>query len=150
MKKSLIIFVSLISLQSWALNWQVIGPCSAEPLYQGSIEADLNKSLGEISLQVFDANKIPYVGVPQGFSSINKSPSGMDAIEVVSDSELRAYGWCYSINGQLPSQAPSELKPQSQQDTLIWYYGYVTHKDNQWGDYCAPGYRIKAAQFCRK
>lgn len=150
MKTSIIILVSLFSLQSFALNWKVVGPCSAKPLFKGSIEADLNKSVGEISQQVFEANQIPFVGVPQGFNSINNSPMGLDAIEVVADNELRAYGWCYSLNGLRPSQAPSEVKPQSQDDTLVWYYGYVSNKNNQWGEACEPGYRIKAAQFCQK
>lgn len=149
MKKYFVILISMFSVQSFALTWKVVGPCSKTPLYEGIFEADLNKSVGQISQELFDANKVPYVGMAGGFNSINNSPTGFEAIELVSENELRFYGWCYSVNGEVPSVMPSQIKPASQNDVLVWYYGYSTNKNRQWSsDYCAPGYQVKAEQFC--
>lgn len=141
----------MISVQSNALTWKVVGPCSQTPVFEGAVEADLNKSVGQISQEIFDAHKVSYVGSAEGFNSINKSPIGLDSIEVVSNNELRAYGWCYSVNGEIPSVMPNQVKPTSQNDVVVWFYGYMTNKNNQWSsDYCAPAYQVKAAQFCGK
>lgn len=152
MKKYLVLAMIFGSLQqASALTWKVFGPCSETPVFEGSFEADLNKSVGDISIQIFEANKVPYVGVSAGFNSINNSPLGLDAVEVVADNEMRAYGWCYVLNGKIPKVMPDKIKPQSQKDSLFWFYGYSTNKNNQWqDDYCTPGYEIKADQFCEK
>ena len=150
--KTLILFLLLsFSLNSQAVYWKVYGPCDEKPVHQGQVIADLEKSVGAISIQVFDANKIPYIGSDEGLNSVINTPTDLNSIEVVSDRELRAYGWCYSINGQNPSQMPHELKFSAQSDELIWFYAYSTNKDNKWmDDYCTPAYLIKAKQFCEK
>lgn len=150
MKK--LLFASLIALPltTHALTWKIFGPCSDKPLYEGAYQADLNKSIGEISIEIFEKNKIAYVGVPAGFNSINNSPTGLDALEVVSDTEMRAYGWCYLVNNKMPVEMPDQVKPKSQDDKLVWFYGYGTNKDNVWIEYCSPGYWVKPDQFCKK
>lgn len=148
MKKALIVASLFISVSVHAVTWKVFGPCSDQPVYQGTYQADLTKSVGEVSIEIFNQNKIPYIGTDAGFNSINNSPTGLDAMEVISDTEMRAYGWCYTVNGQVLTAMPDQMKLKTQQDTLNWFYGYSTNIKNQWKDYCSPGYWIKAKQFC--
>lgn len=150
MKRLTLLLSLILPLKSHAVTWKVFGPCSETPVYQGSFKADLNKSVGDISIDIFNQNKIPFVGVAAGFNSINNSPMGLDALEVVSDTEMRAYGWCYAVNGKIPTDMPDKAAVKSQQDTIVWFYGYSTNKNNEWTDYCSPGYWIKAKQFCEK
>lgn len=148
MKNAILFLFLLLPLSANAVKWKVLGPCSNKPVFQGAYEADLKKSVGEISQEIFNANKIPYVGMAAGFNSINNSPIGLDALEVVSNTVMRAYGWCYAVNGRIPKVMPDQVQAASQDDTIAWFYGYSTNIENEWTDYCIPGYQIKAAQFC--
>lgn len=135
-------------MQSQALTWKVFGACSSSPVQQGEVTADISKSVGAITVDIFNQNKIPFVGAAEGMNSILNTPIGMDAMEIVSQTEMRVYGWCYSVNGKQPLQMPHEIKFQKQTDELIWYYAYSTNNKGEWTDYCSPAYWIKAIQFC--
>lgn len=150
MKKIALVFFALSSIKSHAITWKVFGPCdSNNPVVQGVANADLTQSVGANSVAIFDQNKVPYIGVAEGFNSIINTPIGLDTIEVVSDNELRAYGWCYSVNGRLPEGMPGQVHFTSQSDVLVWFYAYSTNKNGEWmDDYCSPAYWIKAKQFC--
>lgn len=151
MKNTIFFLVLMATLKAPAVSWKVFGPCSNQPVAQGEFPADLSKSVGQISLEVFEKNKIPYIGVAEGFNSIMGTPVGLDSIEIVSDAEMRAYGWCFSVNGKVPVGMPHEVKFDLQKDQLIWFYAYSTNIKNEWqSDYCSPAYQIKAKQFCGK
>lgn len=140
----------LFSLNAQAVSWKIFGACENKPVHEGAYEADLQKSVGTISLEIFDLNKIPYVGSEEGLNSVLNSPIGLDSIEVVSDTEMRVYGWCYLVNGKQPMEMPHKIQFKNQSDKLIWFYAYSTNKNNQWEDYCSPAYWIQAEQFCGK
>ncbi|MFV3407600.1 DUF4430 domain-containing protein [Bdellovibrio bacteriovorus] len=149
LKPLLPLLVVLTASQSQAVSWRIFGACKNTPVHEGTYQADLTKSVGALSLEIFDANKIPYVGSAEGINSIINSPIGLDSIEVVSDTELRAYGWCYTINGKQPTEMPDKIHFKSQDDKLTWFYAYSTNKNNEWTDYCSPAYWIAADQFCK-
>lgn len=148
MKKVALIVSVLFSFQAQAISWKIFGACKNSPIHQGVHEVDFSKSVGQISIEIFEQNKIPYVGAAEGLNSILNSPIGLESIEVVSDREMRVYGWCYTVNGKQPLEMPHKVYFETQEDRLIWFYGYSTNKDNEWIDYCQPAYWIKAQQFC--
>lgn len=135
-------------LSAQAVSWKVFGACQDEPIHSGSYSADLNKSVGELSVEIFNEHQIPYVGVAEGFNSILNSPIGLDSIEVVSDVEMRVYGWCYSVNGEQPEAMPHKIFLTSPLDEIVWFYAYSTNLYNEWTNYCRPANEIKAEQFC--
>lgn len=139
----------IASFSSYSATFTVYGPCSPTPAYNGNIEViDLKDSVGKISLNVFEDQKIPYIGNESGFSSILNTPTGIDAIEVLSDTKMRAYGWCYSVNAIGPDVLAGDYFLNSKDDKIVWFFGYSTYDQGQWIDYCVPSYKIKAAQFC--
>jgi hypothetical protein len=148
MKHLLLALTLFVSTQAHAIKWEIYGACSNKPVHQGDYQADLTHSVGAISIEIFDANKFPYVGAEEGINSLLNSPIGLEAIEVVSDTKMRAYGWCYTVNGQQPTEMPQFLNFDNQNDKLVWFYAYSNFENNKWGDYCIPAYHIKAAQFC--
>ena len=148
MKYFLFTLSLIVSAHSQALTWKVFGACTNKPVQQGEIAADLSKSVGAITVEIFNQNKIPFVGAAEGMNSILNTPIGLDAMEIVSQTEMRVYGWCYSVNGKDPVQMPHEIKFKNQSDELIWYYAYSTNNKGEWTDYCSPAYWIKAIQFC--
>ncbi|MFM6928721.1 MAG: DUF4430 domain-containing protein [Bdellovibrio sp.] len=150
MKTLSVLFAIFLPLSSQAVTWKVVGPCSETPWFQGSYEADLQKSLGDNTIDILNLNKIPYLGVAGGINSINNSPIGLDAMEIVSDIEMRAYGWCVSVNGKVIKDFPSNVSLASQNDEIVWYYGYARNLENQWLGMCYHANKIKADQFCKK
>lgn len=145
---TLLILITLSTSVS-AVTFDVIGACSHTPLYSGQFRTDIKENVGALSIEFFEDQSIPYTGSVAGFSSINHSPSGMDAIEVLSDTKMRAYGWCFSINGVIPDTLTSETFVAKQNDYISWFYAYSTYDQGVWTDYCVPSYKIQAPQFCK-
>lgn len=142
---------SLLAFNAHAITYEVIGACSEEPIHQGSFELnDLNINAGAVSLKIFNQDKIPYIGDENGFNSIANTSTGLDSIEVVSETKMRAYGWCYSINDTQPQVPAGSYLFTNSDDKLVWFYAYSTYENGQWLDYCVPSYQIKASQFCAK
>lgn len=149
---SLVALVALslsFSYNASAITFSVVGPCSHESLYSGSFKTDLDESVGATTIEIFNAYNIPFKGSISGMSSIMDTPVGDAAIEVLSDTKMRAYGWCFSINGMIPDLLSSEIQFTKQNDHLSWFFAYSTYDQGVWTDYCVPSYRIKAAQFCK-
>ncbi|MBY0413331.1 MAG: DUF4430 domain-containing protein [Bdellovibrionales bacterium] len=142
-------FTALFSTQTQAISYAVVGPCSPESLYAGSFKVDLKENLGAISLAIFENQNIPFSGTEYGMSSIVNTPVGIDAIEVLSDTKMRAYGWCFSVNGIIPDVLSNEVFFTNQNDYLLWFYAYSTYDQGVWTDYCEPSHQIKAQQFCK-
>ncbi len=141
----------VLSLNASAVSYEVIGPCSEKPVHSGSIQInDLKQSVGKVSVDLFDQNKIPYDGGDYGFRSILGTPVGLDSIEVLSDKKMRAHGWCYTVNNVGPDVLPSDYFFGSNEDKLVWFYGYSTYDNGEWVDYCIPSWRVHADQFCSK
>lgn len=136
------------STTSLAITFSVVGACSPDSQYKGSFKTDLSENVGKVSMDIFDFNQIPYIGTQDGMNSILNTPTGLDAAEVISDTKMRAYGWCYSINGEIPNVLPSEYFFKSQSDHLVWFYAFSTYDKGDWLDYCVPSYTIKSPQFC--
>lgn len=152
MKNFIAAFILLAAVPSFAVSWKVYGPCSEKPVHEGKVPMKkFDTSVGALSVQVFEENKIPYIGSEEGFNSIIGTPTDHNSMEIVSKDEMRAYGWCYSVNGQFPEQMPNEVFFTENNAELVWFYAYSTVKNNQWQeDYCTPAYNIKAPQFCGK
>lgn len=137
------------SLTVQAVYFDVIGACSQKPQYAGSFITDTSESVGKISVDIFEANQIPYIGSEEALAMIANSPMGLDAMEVLSDTKMRAYGWCFSVNGQIPELLASKVYLTSQDDYISWFYAYSTYDSGIWRDYCVPSYRLKSKQFCK-
>lgn len=150
MKKYLLPLILLVSLNAQAITWKIFDACSEDAIHQGDYSANIEKSVGDISIEIFEQQGFPYIGNAQGINSILNTPIGMDSIEVVSDEEMRVYGWCYLVNGKQPLDMASEVKFNSQDDKLIWFHAYSTNLRNEWIDYCVPANWEKPDMFCKK
>lgn len=60
-------------------------------------------------------------------------------IEILSERELRAWGWCYELNGSVPETMPAVTLLTSDQDRVTWFYGFAHYKDGEWVAQCVPG-----------
>ncbi|MBU6153374.1 MAG: hypothetical protein KGP28_03635 [Bdellovibrionales bacterium] len=69
----------------------------------------------------------PLRGLPLGFS-----------VEHVSARELRAFGWCYSVDGVTPELLADEYKLLGTEEKIRWYFGYASRIDQNWEAQCIP------------
>ena len=133
---------------SQAVTFKVVGPCDSKPLYATQAPVDLTKSAGQISRDLFNAQGIPFAEGTGGFESILGTPKANEATEVISKNVIRAYGWCYQVNGKIPDVMADDLALTSQNDEVIWYFASTTLEKGEWKNFCEPSYLSKPARFC--
>ncbi len=150
MKRLVLALFFLISAQTQALTWEIIGACSKTPVISGeySIE-NMHNTVGETTLAIFTQNNIPFQGNRDGMNTINNSPVGLDAMEVLSDERMRAHGWCFMVNGEIPDSYASQVNFESNDDHLTWYYCYATLIRNDWTSFYNATYEVRPNQFCK-
>jgi len=151
MKSLLLSVLIFMSAQSIAITWEVIEPCLDQPQFYGEYDQkDLDISVGDTTVAIFDKFEIPYLGNRIGIGSINMSPVGDEALEVISDDTMRSHGWCYSINGVVPEVYPSEIQFTSNDDHLTWFYCYALYEKGVWKSFYNYTNKIKPEQICSK
>lgn len=141
-----IIFVFLLPIQIFAGTISFIGPCQKTPVFTQEFFT-VHNSVGAITVDILSMNSIPFKGTEKGMNSIFKTPTGLDAMEVISDTEMMAYGWCYSVNGFEPAEYPSDYFV-AEADDILWWFGYAHYKNGKWITQCTPSHLRKSKQFC--
>ena len=132
---TLVITFVLSSLNSFAGTITVNKPCSETSFTSKNIEFDKSVSLGEITINLLNDHGIDFVGETFGINQINGTPVKGRDLEVISNSEMKAYGWCFSINGVIPESYPNMIYPDSN-DNVIWFYGFAHYLEGEWIAQC--------------
>ncbi len=122
------------------------GPCSSKPLFTGQLPAQF-ESVGDLTIHFLDKNRIPYQGTEQGLNSVASSPTGMAAMEVISDVELRSYGWCYFVDGKVPEVFPNDYSLKNVKK-IQWIFSYAHFKNGVWSGQCSKAFEIKPPFLC--
>lgn len=141
-------FFLLFPLLAHALSFEVVGPCTAEPEFQVEYSPSADSNVGQASVEIFETHGIPYMGSELGFNSILSTPVGRDAIEFPAPDEIRAYGWCYEVDGLQPEGMPHEVSLKGREH-LRWFYAFALNKGGEWVSYCTPAYTVKPAKLCQ-
>lgn len=145
-----IVILILLTLNVFAsdITIQVLSPCDGTVIQQKSENIQMD-NLGQASIYFLDQMQLPYTGNEYSITSILDTPTGMDAYDVVSDNEMRAYGWCYSVNGESPELMPNQYFLSEDEDYVIsWHYGFALYKDGQWITQCSPAWRFTPNFIC--
>lgn len=130
----LFLLLNLISL-SFAVTVEVIGPKNDVILPATKFNANISRTLGEITVAVFENQGINFDGDAHGMKSI----SGYENyVEVVSSTEFKAYGWCFSVNGVAPDTMSDQTYFENEDDILGWYFAFAHYKDGEWISQCRP------------
>lgn len=130
-----------------ALEISFVGPCDEAPLLLDQVSAEA--TVGDVTVAYLVKNQIPFVGSAQGIGSLFNTPMGLEAIEVISDTQMRAYGWCYFVDGVGPDILASEYPLDSSMQKLEWIFGYADYDSGQWTSYCRPAYRLRPEFLCK-
>ncbi len=141
------IFLSIMSFQLWALELKFIGPCDEDFILKAQVSGDYS-NVGELTVATLKQFTIPFKGSPEGISSVFHTPTGEEALEVVSPNEMRAYGWCYSIDGISPEVYPHEAPVYPHTKSIVWHYGFARYYNGQWVTQCTPAHTVKPKFLC--
>lgn len=142
-----ILFALFVAVRSFALTIEFIGPCSPNALLSTKIQVQEEVSVGQATVETLSEFSIPFRGSINHLESAFNTPYGLDAMEVLSDTDMRSHGWCFDINGQTSGFYPGDVFV-SDDDHISWYFCYVSYKSGVWDDKHQKTYKIKPAQFC--
>lgn len=137
----------LLSLNSFAGTITFQDPCSKIPLFEHQVDSMAGLTVGHLTVETLEEFSIPYVGAERGMNSIFDTPVGMDALDIISKSEMFAYGWCYSVNGFEPNVYPDETFLEAG-DRVLWWYGYAHYKGGEWISQCVPSHLRQLSSLC--
>ena len=137
----------LLSSSLYASEVYFQGPCQEEPFLKGEVTGS-GITAGAATIVLLNRSQIEYVGSDAGINSIAETPVGRGAIEVVSDTHLRAYGWCYEVDGFQPAAMPDQIVLKGD-EVIRWFFAYSSYRDGQWMDYCTPSYQIRPSFLCK-
>lgn len=142
------VLISLLSSVASAVTIRVQNPCADTYWLEHQQSFVAGTSVGGLTINTLEAYEIPYLGTAAGISAIRNTPTGSAAIERLSDSHMRAYGWCFSINGVEPDKMPDQIELTADTDLIDWYFGFAEFKDGSWITYCTPTDTVKPDFIC--
>lgn len=131
-----------------ALLLIVHDPCSLTPWIETATPSAATRSAGEVTVEVLEKRREPFVGDAHGISSIRGTPTGNAALEILSDREMRAYGWCFSVNGVEPGVFADEVILARDDDVVRWYFGSAHYLDGRWLTMCDPSHLAPRPFLC--
>lgn len=107
------------------------------------------ENVGQLTIETLKKFNIPHKGTYEGLASAFETPTGDASVEVVSDVELRAYGWCFSVDGVAPEVYPHEIPITSETKSVTWHFGFARYYRGQWVTQCTPAWKVKPAFLCK-
>lgn len=148
---SLILVAGLVCLvnKAYALEVEVVGPCDPKPALEVYVDLKEEITLGDLTVKVLNDNRVPYKGDTQGIAQIYDSPMGRDAIEILSSTTMRAYGWCVHLDDKEPAEMPDQVKVLPRVKKISWFYAYSLQDNGVWKDYCTPSWKVRSLRYCQ-
>ena len=137
--KIVILGIFFLASEVLAVTVSFISPCEKEVTHKYEFELKSKKNVGLVTLEALEYFNISFQGSEQAFNSMFQTPTGLDALEVISDSEMMAYGWCFSVNGVSPEVFPDKVLLE-ESDEVLWWFGYAHYRNGQWITQCTPSY----------
>lgn len=116
----------------------VHNPCSVTPWLDVAGSAQVGDSIGKATVATFVVHDVAFIGNEAGINSIRGTVTGDDALEVLSNREMRAYGWCFKVNGDESGLFANQAKIASVDDVIEWTFGYAHYLDGRWISMCTP------------
>ena len=135
---TLALVLATLTSSAHAITFEVVGKTPFSLIKQ-TRTVDLNKTVGAITVEVLRESLGKQIQSFNGSESSILEIAGLgNHLEVISDSKMRAYGWCYSVNGKAPELMPDRVTLKAQTDHLRWYYGYALYDKGEWQAQCVP------------
>ncbi len=130
-----LILVALTSLgiSANAVVMEVTGKDGKNLLHLELVQP-LPSTVGKVSIAVFTQTKLPFQGSEGGISEL--AGLGQEN-EIISKSEMKAWGWCFALDGVVPDTLTNQTPVIKQTSKIEWFYAYAHYKDGDWIEQCA-------------
>ena len=137
----LLLFCSATAL-AHPITMRALG-INSEVLYETTIDVE-GLNLGQLTDQTFSAalanrDLTDYTGEVQGVLSIDHLGNGL---EVISSTEMNAYGWCYRINGTALYTLANQYQFTGREQVVEWFYAYSHLSGSDWSQMCTPATHV--------
>lgn len=132
MKLALVILACVWSLASSALTVRVVRKRN-QLLFELNIKMQLPTSVGEATVDAFEQGEVFYQG---GAFGIVKMFDLTNDVEVISDMEMKAYGWCFSLDGITTDTMADKTPVASETSVIEWSYAYAHYVRGEWTAQC--------------
>lgn len=133
---------------SLLIAFEVIGPCSLKPLASARLSDAL--TVGEATIRTLESRRIPFQGNEHGINTILSIPTREQSLEILSRTDLRAYGWCFDIDGTIPETYADEIPLDESMKRIRWFHGYAEMKNGQWVSQCQVTAKLRPEFLCGK
>jgi len=125
--------------------------CSPKAYLKEDIQIFTATTVGHLSKYVFEKFKVPFIGDEFSFQSILHTPVNAEAIQRISHSKIRIYGWCFEVNNIMPEAPVHTYIISANKNThLRWYFGYAERVNHNWTEYCKPAFEATDEFICKK
>lgn len=136
--RSVILLLVSFSAVAGQVNFKVTG-VGGQTIYEAQ-KYFMPVTLGTLTNEVlehalFRKQIAEYQGNDGGVLSINRLGN---ALEVLSDTEMNAYGWCYKVDGVAADLLANQYELTGNESTIEWFYAYARLEKNIWTSMCVP------------
>lgn len=125
---------------------EIIGPCSQKPLHRLNLLEGL--TVGEATVKTLSARRIPFQGNDRAINTIVNIPTQDQTLEILSNSDMRAYGWCFDVDGEIPEEYADQIPLHEGMKKIRWFHGYAEMKGGQWVSQCQETAKLKPTFLC--
>ncbi len=126
---------------SYSGTFELIDPCKGGFIISEDENFTNERSLGELTLDLFSQNNVEYKNVLKSFSSILNTPLGADSIVQMNNETIFAFGWCFSVDGKIPNEYSFDIYLDSS-SKVRWFYAYSMSYKNKWISMCSPAHLL--------
>jgi hypothetical protein len=141
-------FLVMFAPAALAVQVVVEDPCNKERWLDTQVALEPGASIGMLTVEALERNEIPFSGSEGGINSIKGTVSGDDALEIISETELRAYGWCFTVNHVESTTSSDRVVAASNQDVITWFFAFAHYESGNWTEMCKPTKISRPAYIC--
>lgn len=148
--RNALIVITLLAFTgpAYGIRFVVQDPCAAAPWLDTEAEGSVGHSLGAVTVATLERESVPFLGNDHGINAIKGTIVGDQALEIVSDNEMRAYGWCFQLNGREPNLYAHQVYIGTDADVVYWYFGFAHFLDGTWISNCTPTHIAIPEHIC--
>lgn len=136
-----------LSFSTSAVDFEVLEPCTGKVKVSSKIEATYY-NVGLATVGELGRLGVDFVGSELGVHSMYGTPVGEQALEIISRLEMRSYGWCYEVDGEVPEVLPFSFPMDKEMKKITWFFGYATYVAGEWKGQCDKVSELKPAFIC--
>lgn len=146
---SLTFVLILFPYKSLALQFEIQDVCTGHSLYLEKVEGEYLE-VGSLTTSLLDKLGVEYVGSDLGINTMLGTPTGDEALEIINRLEMRSYGWCYEVDGQVPEVLPPYYSLNKNSKKVTWFFGFAYYKAGNWLSQCEKVSDSRPAFICKK